>query len=84
MLHRVLARRPRATARSLHVVERRHRDGVWLPVALAVRAKNAAAAVQAYRRCLPGELWHALTLRARLQANGEFAGLTPAGLLAAH
>ena len=74
MLGRALHRRPRDTANALHVVERRHRDGSWLPVALAVRAKNGAEAVHAYRSCLPRALWRALRLRARLQTRGEFAG----------
>lgn len=83
MLRRALMPRARH-AHSLHVVERRHRDGLWLPVALAVPGATGASAMQAYRRCLPRELWKALTLRARLQGKDEFAGLVPGNLLAAH
>ena len=57
-----------------HVVERRHRDGSWIPVALGIRAQDAIAALARYRRCLPAGVWRRVSFRARLQEQGEFDG----------
>lgn len=51
----------------LHVIERLHRDGMWLPVALGIRARNTDDALAAYRSCLPPGVWSRVTFRARLQ-----------------
>ncbi|MBA2291640.1 MAG: hypothetical protein H0W15_04195 [Gemmatimonadales bacterium] len=51
----------------LHVIERLHRDGMWLPVALGIRALDTADALAKYRSCLPPDVWPRVTFRARLQ-----------------
>ncbi len=57
-----------------HVVERRHRDGSWIPVALGIRARDAIDALTRYRKCLPEGVWRRVSFRARLQEQGEFDG----------
>ncbi len=50
-----------------HVVERLHRGGIWIPVALGIRAHDTEEALAAYRSCLPPNVWTRVTFRARLQ-----------------
>ncbi len=50
-----------------HVVERLHRDGMWIPVALGIRARDTDEALATYRSCLPPGIWPRVTFRARLQ-----------------
>lgn len=62
-----------------HVIERLHRDGIWLPVALGIRARDTDDALAAYRSCLPPDVWPRVVFRARLQ---ELDGVGKRGIAA--
>ena len=76
----IRGRGPKSYPGPPHVVERKHRDGSWLPVALGIRARSNADALRKYRRCIPTGVWRAVRFRARIQEQGELDG----GLLRAH
>ena len=69
------ALRHRAYPGPPHVVERRHRDGSWIPVAVGIRATSALDALRKYRSCLPSGVWTSVKFRARLQEPPEFGAL---------